>query len=168
METWQRQIAESVTTGHALAAHAPIDARGVDRVAAVYPMRIPPYWLEQIRDKDDPFYRQAVPSEDELRPCACEADPFGENRDSPVPGLVHRYPDRVLLLVTEQCAVFCRHCMRKRRSSPRTHDTGMDVNGAVAYIAAHPKIREVILSGGASEAKVADDRVAGVGGRNSQ
>jgi len=148
MQEWQRQIAESVTTGEALARHLPISALAVNRIAAAYPMRIPPYWRTLIASADDPFYRQAVPSPMELASGPCTPDPFDESGATLVPGLIHRYPNRVLLLVTRQCAMLCRHCMRKRRTSISSPIADFDLPGALDYVRRHPDIREVILSGG--------------------
>lgn len=146
MDEWQRQITESITTSAGLTRYFPISAQAVDPVAAEYPMRIPPYWRALMRDPDDPFYRQAVPDAIEMAAGPCGADPFNEAGLSPAPGLVHRYPNRVLLLVTRQCAMFCRHCMRKRRTADPAES--FDPESAVAYIRSRPEIREVILSGG--------------------
>jgi len=148
MEAWQRQIAESITTGATLARHLPVNASAVDRVTRRYPMRIPPYWRNLMIGLGDPFYRQAVPDEIEMVSGAFAEDPFDEAASSPAPGLVHRYPNRVLLLVTRRCAMYCRHCMRKRRTSASDPSASFDAEKAVDYIMTHPEVREVILSGG--------------------
>lgn len=148
MDSWQHQIEASLTCAAGLPPKAAVDVGAVDRVAAVYPMRIPPYWLALMRDPGDPFFMQAVPSAAELAPDNFEEDPFGEETASPAPGVVHRYPNRVLLLVTRRCAMYCRHCMRKRRSGARPDAAGFDERQAGEYIRSRPDIREVILSGG--------------------
>jgi len=77
------------------------------------------------------------------------SDPVGEDSHSPVPGLVHRYPDRVLFLVTDRCAAYCRYCTRSRLVSNATgYDFHPNSTGRSPYIAAHPEIRDVLLSGG--------------------
>ena len=88
--------------------------RGVVRS---YPLRITPYYLSLIdpADENDPLLRQCVPDPRELSfPFGGTPDPLGEERAMPVPGLIHRYPDRCLAIVTNDCAVYCRHCNRKR------------------------------------------------------
>ncbi|HEY5411596.1 MAG TPA: lysine-2,3-aminomutase-like protein [Caulobacteraceae bacterium] len=123
------------------------------RVAARYAVAITPAMAELIDPDDpaDPIARQFVPTEAELdhRPGE-SADPIGDEAKSPVEGIVHRYPDRVLLMATYACAVYCRFCFRRetvgptaaRSLSPRALDA------ALAYIAARPEIWEVILTGG--------------------
>ena len=76
-------------------------------------------------------------------------DPCGEDKDSPVPGLVHRYPDRVLLLVTDQCAAYCRYCTRRRLvgSNERSITQG-NFEEVLKYLKSHRKVRDVLLSGG--------------------
>jgi len=77
------------------------------------------------------------------------SDPCGEDSHSPVPGLVHRYPDRVLFLVTDRCAAYCRYCTRSRLvSNASGYDFHPEFDRQIAYIAQHPEIRDVLLSGG--------------------
>ena len=77
------------------------------------------------------------------------SDPCGEDSHSPVPGLVHRYPDRVLFLVTDRCASYCRYCTRSRLVSNATHyDFHPEFDRQIAYVQAHPEVRDVLLSGG--------------------
>lgn len=115
-------------------------------------MAIPPYFFNLIdpNDPDCPIRRQVVPRVDETNVAPWEmADPCGEDSHSPVPGLVHRYPDRVLFLVTDRCAAYCRYCTRSRLVSNATgYDFHPDFDRQLAYIAAHPEIRDVLLSGG--------------------
>jgi lysine 2,3-aminomutase len=126
-----------------------------ERSAAVeraYKVRAPAYYLGLVdwNDPDDPIRRQVVPSADELRWHARElADPIGDEARSPVPRLVHRYPDRVLLLPTYQCAVYCRHCFRKESVSDGNDGFSREaMEPALGYVAAHAELREVILTGG--------------------
>jgi lysine 2,3-aminomutase len=97
-----------------------------------------------------PIRRQSVPTIYETLIAASDmVDPLNEEEDSPVPGLVHRYPDRVLLLVTDNCAVYCRHCTRRRIvGSTERCLTGGSFQKALEYIRANRKIRDVLLSGG--------------------
>lgn len=94
--------------------------------------------------------RQFVPTADELRTAAAERnDPLGEGAHSPLPRLIHRYPDRALLLVTDQCAVHCRHCFRSRfTGGGRGAISSPEIAEVAAYLAGHEEIRELILSGG--------------------
>lgn len=113
-------------------------------------MAIPPYWAA-LMDPDDPrcpIRRQAVPVADEFHISPHELrDPCGEDADMPVPGLVHRYPDRVLFLVTEQCAMYCRHCTR-RRLVGANHGLVSTYEPVYRYLRAHPEVRDVLISGG--------------------
>ncbi|MEK7246451.1 MAG: lysine-2,3-aminomutase-like protein, partial [Pseudomonadota bacterium] len=97
----------------------------------------------------DPIARQYVPAPDELSASAGErADPIGDAAHSPMRGLVHRHPDRVLLMPTEACAVHCRFCFRRHAlADPRTLNEP-ELDAALGYIRAHAQIREVILTGG--------------------
>jgi lysine 2,3-aminomutase len=101
-------------------------------------------------DPGDPIRRQFLPTAAELSPAAGELeDPLGEREVEPVPGLLHRYPDRALLLVTGRCAAYCRHCFRRRSPGRRRAFLGRaGLERAAAYLAAHPEVRELILSGG--------------------
>ena len=115
-------------------------------------MAITPYYASLIdpNDPNDPIRKQAVPSILETRGDPNDLDdPLGETADSPVPHLVHRYPDRVLLLVTLQCSMYCRHCTRRRVVGEEDRViTEAALQKAVAYIRAHTEIRDVLISGG--------------------
>ena len=102
-------------------------------------------------DPHDPIRRQFVPTAAELARGKGElADPLGEDAAQPVPGLLHRYPDRALLLVTERCAAYCRHCFRRRAAPGRRRPSPgpAALARAAVYVGAHREIRELILSGG--------------------
>ena len=115
-------------------------------------MAITPYFfnLIDIDDEACPVRRQVIPRIEETVTAAWETlDPVGEDTHSPVPGLVHRYPDRVLFLVTDRCAAYCRYCTRSRLvSNASGYDFHPEFDRQIAYIAAHPEIRDVLLSGG--------------------
>jgi len=117
------------------------------------PVAITPYYaslLDEI-DVNHPLRRMAVPLADEcFRTAEEDDDPLGEEHDSPVPGIVHRYPDRVLFLVTDSCATYCRYCTRSRIfSSRRKHLKNIDHwESAIDYIKENTQIRDVLLSGG--------------------
>lgn len=91
------------------------DTTALREVIANFPMRINPYFLNLIQSPGDPIWKQAIPDLAEIHDDVCSEDPLGEDSLSPVPNLVHKYPDRVLLLVTNQCAMYCRFCTRKRK-----------------------------------------------------
>ncbi len=121
-------------------------------VSLRYPLSITPYYLSLIdrHDPEDPIRKQAVPSPLEITMSSLGVeDPLDEKGDSVVPGLVHRYPDRALMVVTNVCPMLCRHCTRKREwrhgSWVRSHE---EIEAMLAYIRSHDCIRDVIISGG--------------------
>ena len=113
---------------------------------------ITPHFFNLIdrEDPDCPIRRQVVPRIEESNTAPDEMqDPCGEDSNMPVPGLVHRYADRVLLLVTDRCASYCRYCTRSRVvSGAGEQELTMDLEGAFAYLEKHPEVRDVLLSGG--------------------
>ena len=114
METWRQALAKSITKPEELAKHLDVDPDAIADVVAEYPMRITPMWMQLIQKRGDAFWRQVVPEPEELTDDSPADDPLHEELDSPVPHLVHRYPDRVLFMVTNQCPIYCRFCTRKR------------------------------------------------------
>ncbi|NLW50845.1 MAG: KamA family radical SAM protein [Candidatus Brocadiaceae bacterium] len=117
-----------------------------------FPMAITPYYASLIRSLDpgDPILQMCVPQGRECcdPPHLC-SDPLKEDDDMPVPGLVHRYEDRALLLATTVCGSYCRHCTRKRIAGQReTTVTAAQLRGIRTYLEAHPEVRDVIVSGG--------------------
>ncbi len=115
-------------------------------------MAITPYYLSLInlKDKQDPIRKQAIPTKSETHISSCDfEDPLGEDEDMAVPGLVHRYPDRVLLLVTDKCSMYCRHCTRRRFAGQKDNSLPIkQIDVAIEYIERNTQIRDVILSGG--------------------
>jgi lysine 2,3-aminomutase len=130
------------------------------------PLGITPYYATLIdpNDPNDPVRRTAVPLSGELEVGPGEViDPLNEDGDSVVPGLVHRYPDRVLFLVTNFCAVYCRYCTRARLVG-HTGEFHFDLaqhQRAIDYIAANPQVRDVLISGG-DPLTMADDKLEGL------
>ncbi|ODT82752.1 MAG: lysine 2,3-aminomutase [Pelagibacterium sp. SCN 64-44] len=129
------------------------DAAGLDAVAEKYAIAITPSVLDLIdpADPHDPIARQFVPSSEELATTPEErADPIGDLTHSPLEGIVHRYPDRVLLKAVHVCPVYCRFCFRREMVGPQGLGTltPAELDAAIAYIAAHEEIWEVILTGG--------------------
>jgi lysine 2,3-aminomutase len=125
----------------------------LEKVAARYAIAVTPDVAALIdpTDPDDPIARQFIPSAEELRTEPGEnADPIGDHSHSPVAGIVHRYPDRVLFKLVHVCAVYCRFCFRREMVGPgkATALAPKDYQGALDYIRAHPEIWEVILTGG--------------------
>lgn len=119
-------------------------------VALTYPHKVSSYYAGLIRSVGDPIWRQCMPDPEELNDPDQSADPLSEAMLSPVPGLIHRYPDRVVLLVSNRCAVYCRFCMRKRLVGCDLDEPFSleNLERAVKYIESHPQIHDVILSGG--------------------
>ena len=125
----------------------------LEKTIEKFPLSITPYYLSLIDKADyanDPIFKQAFPSVSELDKNRYDmSDPLHEDADSPCPGLVHRYPDRVLFMVSNVCAMYCRHCTRKRRVGDKDKIIGKKkLQKAIAYISAHKEIRDVLLSGG--------------------
>ncbi len=147
--TWKSQLADSVVTAVQLATHFGIDPEPLRAVAARYPLRITPHYLALIEKPGDPIWRQCVPELCELVLDNLPEDSLNESAFSPVPAVVHRYPDRALLLVSGQCAGYCRFCTRKNRvGTAALAFSAEQVAAGIAYIAVTPAIRDVILTGG--------------------
>ncbi len=137
------------------------DGQALAQVAARFPMKIDPYFLGLIRSADDPLGRQVIPHPDELLDAAGTEDPLAEEHQSPAPQILHRYPHRVVFLVSSRCAVHCRFCMRKRRVAAGPQVPAAMIEAGLDYIRAHPEINEVILSGG-DPLMLADDRLLSI------
>lgn len=123
---------------------------GAERAAAAFPMRVPSAYLARIPpgQADDPLLRQVLPSADELdEHPGFGPDPLQERERMPVPGLIHKYAGRVLLLLTGACPIHCRYCFRRHFSSAETASQ-RHWPQVLDYLRAHPDLREVILSGG--------------------
>ncbi len=160
MNSWQQQLAASLTRPEQLAERFDIDPVPLRAVAERYPMQITPLTLSLIEQPGDPIWRQAVPDPAELLPDQLYEDPLNEAAFAPVPAVVHRYPDRALLLVSGTCAGYCRFCTRKSRvGRPALCLSEQQVDEGIAYIAAQPEIRDVILTGG-DPLLLEDDRLA--------
>ena len=152
---WKWQFRNRITRVEQLAQSIPLSAEEQAQLRLVtmrYPLSVTPYYLSLINpdDPDDPIRKQAIPSPMEMTMGSMGLeDPLDEKKDTVVPGLVHRYPDRVLLVFTDICPMFCRHCTRKREwrnggwvRSPAEVDAMLD------YIGQHKAVRDVIISGG--------------------
>ncbi|KJS01105.1 MAG: lysine 2,3-aminomutase [Desulfobulbaceae bacterium BRH_c16a] len=149
MEPWQIILQDSITTLDDLKKHLDCDSTALGEVIANFPMRINPYFLKLIQSPGDPLWKQAVPDAAEIRDGICAVDPLAEEELSPVPNLVHKYPDRVLFLVSSQCAMYCRFCTRKRKvGTDRMRISEKTLAAGYGYLRNHPEIKEVLLSGG--------------------
>jgi lysine 2,3-aminomutase len=127
-------------------------SQGMAAAAARFPLAITPYYASLIRalDGSDPIFQMCVPQRQELfdPPCLND-DPLAEEEDMPVPGLVHRYADRALLIATTTCGVYCRHCTRKRIAGQReTCISAIRLGQVTEYLSVHPEIKDVVVSGG--------------------
>ncbi len=144
---WRDILDSSIISAGDLAEHFSINSVEVEKVTKLFPMLINPYYLSLIKEKDDPLWKQAVPDKKELENYDYSDDPLHEEEQSPVLNIVHRYPDRVLFLVSSSCAVYCRFCMRKRMIGG-SRVTGKRLEDGISYIRREKRIREVLVSGG--------------------
>ncbi|MGD9211310.1 MAG: KamA family radical SAM protein [Desulfobacteraceae bacterium] len=145
---WRQLLTQSICSPQQLDYSALSIEHEVDKVVQKYPMRINPYYAGLMQTPLDPIWRQAVPDPAELEDNLGQKDPLAEEQQSAVPNVIHRYPNRVVFLVSNRCAVYCRHCMRKRRVGM---DAGIDaatISRGIKYIAKSTNIFDVILSGG--------------------
>jgi lysine 2,3-aminomutase len=152
---WQSQNAiRSVRQLRTLLPFSPDELEVMGRLEGEYKLAIPPYYFSLINPDDprDPIRLQSVTSPLEAEnPSGFELeDPLDEDKDSPVPGLTHRYPDRVLLVTTHICTMYCRFCTRKRATMVRGGWDAVNHNDErmIDYVRSHPEIRDVIVSGG--------------------
>ncbi|UMZ75138.1 lysine 2,3-aminomutase [Natranaerofaba carboxydovora] len=128
------------------------EEKGIGETLKHLRMAITPYYAS-LMDKDNPscpIRLQAIPSSLEVDRSKHDLeDPLHEDTDSPVPGITHRYPDRVLFLVTDQCSMYCRHCTRRRIAGTTDNiRPSEELNNAIEYIKKTPEIRDVLISGG--------------------
>ena len=149
MTHWQALLRKSITRPEQLFSHFQMDSEAIDRVTEIYPMRINPYYLSLIKHPGDPLWRQVVPDTRELEDTVCMEDPLNEENLSPVPNLVHKYPDRALFLVHGQCALYCRFCTRKRKvGTEEMRVNSKTIRAGIEYLQQTPAIRDVLVSGG--------------------
>jgi len=127
----------------------PSELEGIAR--APLPFAVTPYYLSLADPRHPccPVRRQAIPTAAETRRAPGElVDPLGEETHRPTPAIIHKYPDRVLLLAVERCSVYCRHCTRRRLAGSGRTVGRRELDEAIAYITRHPAVRDVLLSGG--------------------
>ena len=152
---WHWQVKNRIESLEDLKKYITLSAEeeeGVKKTLETLRMAITPYYfsLMDINDLNCPVRKQAIPSIKEIHKAEADLlDPLHEDEDSPVPGLTHRYPDRVLLLITDMCSMYCRHCTRRRFAGANDDAMPMDrIDKAIEYIAKTPQVRDVLLSGG--------------------
>ncbi len=152
---WQNQHAiRTVRQLRELLTFTADDIDAMEELEAHYKLAIPPYYFSLINpdDPNDPIRLQSVPSPKELEnPSGYELeDPLEEDKDMPVPGVTHRYPDRALVVTTPACTMYCRFCTRKRKTMVKGGWEAItkDDERIIDYIRSHPEIRDVIFSGG--------------------
>ncbi len=127
--------------------------RELEKTIRKFPLNITPYYASLINKENylnDPIFKQAFPNPAELKISDCDTkDPLHEDKDSPTNGITHRYPDRVLFLVSNRCAMYCRHCTRKRKVGDPDHVPSREqILAGIYYIRKNRQIRDVLLSGG--------------------
>ncbi|MBP5341833.1 MAG: lysine 2,3-aminomutase [Bacteroidales bacterium] len=152
---WKWQVKNRIETYEQLSKYftfAPEEAEGIKKALAKFRMAITPYYLSLIDPNDpyDPIRRQAIPAGEECNIAPADLnDPLHEDEDSPAPGLTHRYPDRVLFLITDMCSMYCRHCTRRRFAGQKDDESPSErIEKCLAYIEKTPQVRDVLLSGG--------------------
>ena len=149
VEEWQSFLLESISRPEQILNRFKINVESLKVVVSKYPMRVSKYYFDLIEEVDDPIWKQCIPSPLELQDPNGYEDPLNEEGDSPVPGLVHRYPDRVLMCVSNICPTYCRFCTRKRKVGKPTVNLSYDVIlKQIQYIERNRAVRDVILSGG--------------------
>lgn len=138
------------------------EEKAIEKCLGHLRMAITPYYATLIdpQDPNCPIRKQAIPTESELIDAQADMiDPLHEGKDSPIPGLTHRYPDRVLLLMTDQCSMYCRHCTRRRLAGNTDRIYSKEqIEKAIDYIRNTPEVRDVLLSGGDALC-VSDERI---------
>ena len=150
---WQlKNVIKDIPTLEKVAVLTPQEKKDLQACLKKFTMAITPYYaaLMDKKHKGCPVRMQAIPTAPELNQDASDlSDPLHEDVDSPVPGLTHRYPDRVLLLVTNICSMNCRHCTRRRLVGfEDVHMSSANIDKAIEYIRKTPEVRDVLISGG--------------------
>lgn len=152
---WTWQVKNRIETYEQLSQYFDFsaeEAEGIKQALAKFRMAITPYYLSLIDPNDpyDPVRRQCIPSGPECNIAPADLnDPLHEDEDSPAPGLTHRYPDRVLFLITDMCSMYCRHCTRRRFAGQKDDESPKDrIEKCLEYIEKTECVRDVLLSGG--------------------
>jgi lysine 2,3-aminomutase len=151
MTNWQQILKKSITTVDQLIelyGEENIDREAVQEAIDKFNLRITPAVLAQIEEAGDAFWQQYVPSPEENEVLDGIVDSLAEDADSPVPNITHRYPDRVLFLISPVCATYCRFCTRRRKVGDPEKIPLNQFESAFKYLREHTEVRDVILSGG--------------------
>ncbi len=165
---WKWQVKNRIETLDELKKYINLtqeEEEGVAKSLQTLRMAITPYYMSLIdpNDRNCPVRKQAIPTGAETYQSAADLlDPLHEDEDSPVPGLTHRYPDRVLFLITDMCSMYCRHCTRRRFAGQTDAQSPSErIQKAIDYIAKTPQVRDVLLSGG-DALMVSDDMLESI------
>lgn len=149
---WKQELAQSIRSVDDLVGLVHISEEGKKSLSAIvqdFPLLVTPYYLSLIdfSDKNDPIKKMALPSSEERDASGC-FDTSGEKENTVVVGLQHKYDQTALMLSTNLCAMYCRHCFRKRMVGLPEEETVYDLGEVVAYVSKHPEINNVLVSGG--------------------
>jgi lysine 2,3-aminomutase len=151
---WKGILRRSLSGPRSISDAINVKEKEITDVCKKYPALINPYYLSLIKERGDPIYKQCIPSKEELSDDFGQEDPLNEEPEHQkrhgVPTLItHRYPDRILFRVSNQCAMYCRFCTRKRKVGDfNKQPTWKEVEEGLNYVREHPEIRDVLLSGG--------------------
>lgn len=151
---WRWQLRNMITSAEALETIVPLsedERAGLAASQGLFRFGLTPYYanLMDPAHPSCPIRRQAIPSRSETRIVPAEmVDPLGEDSHTPVPRIFHKYPDRVLLMVVDRCAIYCRHCNRRRIVGGDDPPTTSELDSAIEYLERTPRVRDVLLSGG--------------------
>lgn len=151
MEDWKDILNKSITSPDQLLHLLPEaeDREQLKKVCEQYPMRINGYYSTLLKKHGSPLWLQAIPDQRELDDHTCMEDPLAEELLSPVTNVVHKYPDRVLFLISNKCSLYCRFCTRKRKVGKSSMKiTPKTIEDGIEYLRKTPQVREVLLSGG--------------------
>ncbi len=145
--SWQCLLKHSLANARQIAEKTGIKEEELKEVIKKYPAKINPYYFSLIKKKGDPIWKQCMPTIEELEDNVGLEDPLHEEGE--VPGITQKYPDRVLFIISNQCAMYCRFCTRKRRvGDPSKEIRWSDLEKGIEYIRKHKEVRDVLLSGG--------------------
>nr|WP_320115155.1 KamA family radical SAM protein [uncultured Desulfuromonas sp.] len=154
---WQKELGNNITSVDELKTYLPLsydEEADLRSVTQAHPLNIPRYYLSLIdkNDPDDPIRKMAVPAAEELVVAGAMGettkDPYGDDKHDKGNGILHKYSYTALVVATEYCSMYCRHCFRKRMVGLPNHQTVENFHNAAKYIAAHPEITNVVISGG--------------------
>lgn len=150
--TWKKKLAQGYVRPADVAeflALTPQEELSLNEIVKEYPMRIPEYYLSLIdaKDPNDPIRRMSVPMVSECEEGG-ECDTSGEEENTILPGMQHKYPQTVMILSNNQCAMYCRHCFRKRMVGLNQKETVESISDIANYVRAHTEINNVLISGG--------------------